>query len=99
MTLADAGVNIGVSLSPLLPLRDVEGFGARLASLDAAEYVSQYFHPESSPFAAGTSAAVIRKAQEDGWGREEYRRARDSLSDSLGGRRPLLEGVCGFAPP
>ena len=97
--VASAAVKIGVAISPMLPIEDAEAFGRRLAGLDAAEYVSQYFHAGSEPFAAGTGAAAVRKAREDGWGLGEYRRAREALSSVLGERRPLLEGAQGFAPP
>jgi DNA repair photolyase len=97
--VAQAGVKIGVALSPMLPIEDVEAFGLRLASLNAAEYVSQYFHAENGPFAAGTSATAIRKAHEDGWSIREYGRAREALARILGEGKPLLEGAGGFAPP
>jgi DNA repair photolyase len=96
--VAAAGIKIGVAISPMLPLRDAESFGRRLAGLEAAEYVSQYFHAGSTPFAAGTGAAVMRKAREDGWGVTEYRRARETMAHVLGPDRPLLEGAQGFAP-
>ena len=96
--LAAAGVRIGVSISPMLPIRDIEAFGARLAGLEADEYVTQYFKPGRSRFAAGTTSATRAKAREDGWGAAEYRRAREELRRILGERRPLLEGAEGYAP-
>ncbi len=96
--LASAGIRIGVSVSPMLPIRHIEAFGARLAALDAAEYVTQYFKPGSSRFAAGTTVAARAKAREDRWGIEEYRQAREQLRRMLGERRPLLEGAEGYAP-
>ena len=66
-TLRDAGIRIGVSISPMLPLEDVERFGARLAALDAEEYVAQYFHPlrPGYRFAASSTAKSFRLARED----------------------------------
>jgi DNA repair photolyase len=96
--LSTAGVRIGVSISPMLPLKDAEAFGAMLADLRAEEYVTQYLKPGRSQFAAGTSAEVLRRVREDGWGMREYRQARGVLARILGDERPLLEGVVGFAP-
>jgi len=96
--LSAAGVRIGISISPMLPLEDAEAFGARLADLGAEEYVTQYLKPGRSRFAAGTSAEALRMVREDGWGVREYRQAREVLARSLGDERPLLEGVAGFAP-
>ena len=96
--LSAAGVRIGISISPMLPLKDAEAFGAALADLRADEYVTQYLKPGRSQFAAGTSAEVLRRVREDGWGVREYRQAREVLARALGDERPLLEGVAGFAP-
>jgi DNA repair photolyase len=98
--LAEAGVRIGVSVSPMLPLADVDAFGVRLAALDAEEYVTQYLKPPRPRFryAAGTTAEALRQASEDGWTRPEYERARARLAAILGPARPLLEGAEGYAP-
>jgi DNA repair photolyase len=96
--LARAGVKIGVSISPMLPIGDVESFGARLAELNADEYVTQYLKAGRSRFAAGTSVEAFRKAKEDGWGLCEYQAARETLSRTLGEDKHLLEGVEGYAP-
>ncbi len=96
--LSAAGIRFGISISPMLPLRDAEAFGAQLADLDAEEYVTQYMKPGQPQFAAGTNVKSLRRIREDGWGLEEYRRAREVLARSLGDRRPLLEGTEGYAP-
>ncbi|MCI0832290.1 MAG: hypothetical protein J4N72_06550 [Chloroflexi bacterium] len=98
MALSAAGVRIGVSISPMLPIDDVESFGKRLADLNAEEYVTQYLKPGRSRFAAGTGIEAARKASEDGWTVREYRRARAVLSKVLGNQRTLLEGEEGYAP-
>lgn len=93
-----AGVPIGISVSPMLPIKDVATFARRIARLNAAEYVTQYFKPTRSRFAAGTATEAIRFLQLDSWTLEEYRAARRTIADILGSCRPLLEGTEGYAP-
>lgn len=97
--LSRAGVPIGISVSPLFPMDDVEKFGHRIAALNAVEYVTQYFKDPRQRFSAGTSVEALEKTREDGWGREQYARAREVLTRILGPERPLLEGMEGYAPP
>ena len=99
-TLAEAGIRIGISVSPMLPLADVDAFATRLAALDADEYVTQYLHPvrPGYRFVANTTTEALRLAREDGWGQREYQRARRRLAEMLGPERPLLEGTEGYAP-
>lgn len=97
-TLSAAGMRVGVSISPMLPIDDPEAFGERLADLNADEYVTQYMKPGRSRFAAGTSIEAAQKVREDCWTGREYREARAALSRILGQQRPLLEGGEGYAP-
>jgi len=96
--IADAGVRIGVSITPMLPIRDIEAFGIQLAGLNADGYSTQYLKPERSLFGAGSTSEALRKAQEDAWGIREYRQARESLARVLGEGRKLYEGAGGYAP-
>ena len=96
--VAAAGVPIGVSISPMLPLRNIEAFAQRLLALKAAEYVTQYLRPAGRRFSAGSTVDAIRQAQEDGWGRRDYRLAREAIARVLGERYPLLEGGEGYGP-
>lgn len=96
--LVDAGVPIGISISPMLPIDDIEAFAETVAALDAAEYVSQYMAPPGPIFVAGTLPATLRMARDDGWGPPEYAAAREIIERVLGPDRPLLEGDEGFAP-
>lgn len=96
--VARAGVPIGISISPMLPIEDPHAFANRLAGLDAAEYVTQYFKPTRSRFSAGSTPEALRRMREDHWTEERYRDVRRILAEALGGRRPLLEGAEGYAP-
>ncbi len=96
--LVDAGIPIGVSISPMLPIEDIEAFAATVADLGAAEYVSQFMDPPGPAFVAGTPPATLRMAREDRWGLREYEAARAVIQRALGPGRRLLEGDEGFAP-
>ncbi len=97
--LTAAGIRVGVAISPMLPVDDIEAFGTRLAALDADGYVTQYFHASTgwSRFAANTTEEAQRNAAEDGWTSAAYRETRDRLAEMLGDHE-LLEGDQGFAP-
>jgi DNA repair photolyase len=96
--VARAGVPIGISISPMLPIRNPEAFARRIVDLHAAEYVTQFFKPTRSRFSAGSSPDAIRRMQEDEWTLEKYRTARTAIAAALGPTRPLLEGAEGYAP-
>lgn len=93
-----AGIPIGVSISPMLPIEDLDGFAGMLADLEAAEYVSQFMAPPGPLYATGTRVETLAMAAEDGWDRRSYARARDVIQRALGPERALLEGREGFAP-
>lgn len=97
--LRDAGIAIGITVTPTLPIEDAHAFGQRLAALDAAEYVTQYLHSGRTRFAAGTPEATVAKLAEDAWDEPTYRVARDIIAAELGPGRTLWEGNDGFQPP
>jgi DNA repair photolyase len=93
-----AGVPIGVSISPMLPIEDLDRFAAVVADLGATEYVSQFMAPPGPLYATGTRVETLALAQEDGWDHPGYARAREVIQAALGPQRRLLEGREGFAP-
>ena len=97
--LKDAGIPIGVSISPMLPVADAQSFGERIAGLNAAEYVAQWMHSVRGRFSAGTPRSTIEKFADDGWTESSYESAREVIANALGPGRPLLEGAEGFQPP
>ncbi|GEM_PF-366688 len=96
--LVTAGVPIGISISPMLPMRDPATFGRRIAALNAAEYVTQFFKPTRSRFSAGSTAAALAKMREDGWTDQRYEAARVAIQRALGPDKPLLRDAEGYAP-
>jgi hypothetical protein len=87
-----------VSISPMLPIRDVDAFGGRLVGLNADEYVTQFLKPGRSKFAGASSGDTRQRLRDDGWGIKQYQEARRVLAGILGPSRPLLEGAEGYAP-
>jgi DNA repair photolyase len=96
--LAEAGVPVGISISPMLPIEDVATFARDVASFGAAEYVTQYFHEAHGRFRGSTSEEAVSQALADGWNVARYGEVRDAIQQALG-TTPLLEGSEGFAPP
>ena len=96
--IALAGVPIGISISPMLPIRDPGAFAERIAALDAAEYVTQHFKPTRSRFSAGTAPQAVQRLREDEWTEREYHQVRSVLARALPAGRSLLEGAEGYAP-
>jgi DNA repair photolyase len=96
--VARAGVPIGISVSPMLPIRDPESFARRVAGLFAAEYVTQFFKPTRSRFSAGSTPAAARLLKEDKWTHADYLDVRAVVINALGHSYPLLEGAEGYAP-
>lgn len=87
--LREARIKTAVFLCPLLPLKDPEGFGLRLAALRADRYVVQPFHSGSRQFTAGTRRWAIELATEFGWTGAAYRAAVRRLQTTL----PNLKGT------
>lgn len=97
--VSDAGIPIGISISPMLPITDAHSFASRLAMLNAAEYVTQHFKPARSRFSAGSTSRSIQRLEQDHWTKRDYEAVRSILAEALGANRPLLEGTEGYAPP
>ena len=97
-SLAAAGVPIGISISPMLPVANAAAFGKRIAALGAAEYVATGFSPPSrGRFAAATGEAALARARADGWTKAGYEEARAAIADAVTPKL-LLKGDPGFAP-
>lgn len=93
--LKDAGVAVGVCVTPTLPIEDPDAFAKRIAEFAPAVLVCQDFHDSGGGFGADTGAEARRLLAEIGWGPAEYRRFVDRLKQN----GTVFEGEAGFFPP
>ena len=94
-TIAAAGVDACITLTPLLPVQDAAAFGASLRATGVEKFVIQNFHPTKSRFVAGTGAVARALLRERGWDDAHYQQVRRTLSAHL---PTLREGQAGFSP-
>jgi DNA repair photolyase len=93
--LREAGLTVGVCVTPMLPLEDVEGFVRRLAEFRPDVLVTQHFHDSGGGFGADTGEGARRLLAELRWTEADYRRCVERLQEHL----PTFEGEAGFFPP
>ncbi len=93
--LKDAGIAVGVCVTPTLPIEDVDGFARRIAEFAPAVLVCQDFHDAGGQFGADTGEEALRLRAEIGWGSADYRRFVDRLKQD----GTVYEAEAGFFPP
>jgi len=91
----DAGLPVGLCVTPMLPLEDPAAFVERIAGFRPDVLVIQDFHDSGGGFGADTGAAARRLLAEYRWAVGDYRR----FVDLLGRRLRVYEGEAGFFPP
>lgn len=96
--ISAAGIPIGISVSPMLPLVDPEAFAERLLGLNASTYSAQYLKPPGRRFASGSTEEALRLALADGWDHDAYQAARLTIERTLGRGHALWEGARGYGP-
>ena len=94
--VAEAGIPVAITMTPLLPLADPARFAERVAATGAWRFVTDDFVETAGHFRAGTGASARRLAEEFEWDSERYRQARDVLVDALS--PDICEGEAGFSP-
>ncbi|MBS1713702.1 MAG: radical SAM protein [Armatimonadetes bacterium] len=70
--LAAAGVEVTVSIAPMLPITDVAAFAKAVRESGASRIWTGYFHPGTRKFASGTRENALVLAKQDGWTFERY---------------------------
>ncbi|QJW94065.1 SPL family radical SAM protein [Frigoriglobus tundricola] len=93
--LKDAGIAVGVCVTPTLPIEDPDAFARRIADFAPAVLVCQDFHDAGGRFGADTGEEARRLLAEIGWGPADYRRFVDRLKRD----GTVFEGETGFFPP
>jgi len=93
--LRDAGIPVGICITPTLPIEDVDGFAHRLADFAPDVLVCQDFHDANGRVGADTGPVARQRLVELGWGPANYQR----FVERLRRMTPLFEGEAGFFPP
>jgi DNA repair photolyase len=92
----DAGVPVGVCLTPLLPLADPAALAQRVAEFRPDVLVTQDFHDSGGGFGADTGEVARELLQRQPRTAEDYRAFVDMLRERL---PTVYEGEAGFFPP
>jgi DNA repair photolyase len=98
--LAEKGLDVGVTITPLIRIREPVAFAEKLFATGAQRFVVQPFHASSNRgrgFRATTREEAIPLAKEMGWTQRGYEETVGKLRAILGSR--IEEGRGGFAPP
>ena len=101
----ESGLECGITMTPLLLVRDVHAFADRLLSTGVEHFIVQEFHYGTGRFVAGTRELATRLMAEKLECRERefmarYIRHYEAARAVLEARLPRLgEGKDGFAPP
>lgn len=93
--LRDAGIPIGLCVTPTLPIENLEQFASRLIEAQADVLVLQNFHNSGGGFGADTSSKAVELARNLGWNVDRYR----EFLAVVQSRAQVFEGEAGFFPP
>ncbi|MES1227112.1 MAG: radical SAM protein [Armatimonadota bacterium] len=77
--LRAAKVKTGVCISPMLPLRDPEGFIERIRAVGPERISWSFFHTGQRDFASGTRPGALKIAERLGWNQEAFERTAERL--------------------
>ncbi len=91
----DAGIPVGVCVTPTLPIENVDTFARRIAEFKPDVVVCQDFHDAGGRFGADTGVTARDLLAGIGWGPADYRRFVNRLRHSV----TVFEGETGFFPP
>ena len=94
--ITEAGIDTGITLTPLLPVDDAKRFAAKLAATGVQRFVVQPFHAGKGRFVRGTGASATQIARDMRWDADRYGQVLETLRCELPN---LIEGRDGFAPP
>jgi DNA repair photolyase len=69
----DAGINTCITMTPLLPIKDAEGFAVNLKETGIKKFIVQPFHSDRGKFIAGTRESAMKLIKDMSWTNEEYK--------------------------
>lgn len=93
--ITEEGIQTCITMTPLLPIENVNDFVKQLLDTTVQKFIVQPFHTEKGKFAAGTREKALQLIQEMGWTAEKY----SEIEEILKKRLPNLGiGKDGFAP-
>jgi DNA repair photolyase len=90
-----AELAVGICVTPMLPLENVEAFVKRLVAFGPDVLVTQDFQDSGGGFGASTGDRAKKQLEQHCWAAVDYQRCLDRLRDSL----RIYEGEEGFFPP
>ncbi|MXV79847.1 MAG: radical SAM protein [Chloroflexi bacterium] len=95
-TVAAAGVPVAITMTPLLPIADPDGFTSQVAETGARRFAIDQFAETAGHFRAGTGESARCLAEGLAWDSDQYQHARDVITDRLAPN--IRAGVAGFSP-
>jgi len=81
--ISAAGIPIGISICPTLPIEDPEAFGKRIALLNPSMVFTGAFHSANRDFQAATRQPALELAKEYGWDKKAVARTEELLKKHL----------------
>lgn len=90
-----AGVPVGLCVTPTLPLENPDAFADRLIAAAPAVLVVQDFHAAGGKFGADTGSVALQLAKESDWNEVRFRDFVTRLREGYA----VFEGESGFFPP
>jgi DNA repair photolyase len=94
-TVAAAGIDCRITLTPLLPIVDPVRFADQLLQTGVKHFVVQPFHATKGRFVAGTREQALSIVDQLNWSDDSYRKVVEILREKL---PHLDEGRDGFQP-
>ncbi|MYG90017.1 MAG: hypothetical protein F4188_00495 [Chloroflexi bacterium] len=95
-TVAAAGVPVAITLTPLLPIVDPDGFASQVAETGARRFAIDQIADTSGHFRAGTGESARCLADGLAWDSARYQHASAVITDRLA--PDIRAGVAGFSP-
>jgi DNA repair photolyase len=93
--LSEAGIDVGITMTPLLPIVNAAGFARAVRDTGARRFVVQDFHLKDGDYVAGTRDVAAGLLAEIGWDSKRYSEALRVLRNEI---PALKQGREGFSP-